>query len=154
MDTVSVERNIRGSADELWAMVSDVTRMGEWSPETTGCRWLGGATGPAVGARFRGRNRLGWRRWSTTCTVVECEPGRAFAFEVKAGPFKVARWAYRFEPSDDACSVTETWTDQRASLIRRLSLPTSGVADRGAHNRSTMLTTLERLADRAEARAS
>jgi uncharacterized protein YndB with AHSA1/START domain len=51
-DVVSVERTIAASPDALWKMVSDVTRMGEWSPENTGGEWLKGATGPAVGAKF------------------------------------------------------------------------------------------------------
>jgi hypothetical protein len=42
---------------ELYDLVTDVTRMGEWSPECVRCVWLDGATGPAVGARFRGSNR-------------------------------------------------------------------------------------------------
>ena len=47
---VSVTREIDASAETVWAMVSDVTRMGEWSPETDGGAWLGGATGAAPAA--------------------------------------------------------------------------------------------------------
>ena len=41
---------------EVWAAVTDVTRMGEWSPECVAARWVGGATGPAAGAVFEGDN--------------------------------------------------------------------------------------------------
>ena len=34
--------------------MSDVTKIGSYSPETFEAQWLDGATGPAVGARFRG----------------------------------------------------------------------------------------------------
>lgn len=147
---VRVEREVRAPADLLWALVSDVTRMGEWSPETRGCRWLGGATGPALGARFRGRNSYRGRWWVTTCTVVGCEPGSSFAFEVTAGPLPVAHWAYSFEPAAGGCRVTETFTDLRARAFAVLGNVFLGVADRAAHNRSTMEETLHRLAEAAE----
>ena len=149
-ETVSVEREIAAPPEQVWAMVSDVERMGEWSPETVGCRWLGDAAGPAPGARFRGRNRRGGRRWSTECTVTQAEPGGIFAFESKAGPFRIARWSYRFEPTDDGCRVIEEWWDQRGTVIKALGTVISGVSDRAVHNRAGMHTTLERLATAAE----
>jgi uncharacterized protein YndB with AHSA1/START domain len=153
-DDVSVSREIAASPEAVWAMVSDVTRMGEWSPENTGGTWIGGATGPTPGARFKGRNRAGVRRWSTVCTITDATPGEDFVFEVAAGPLKVARWAYHFVPTETGCTVTETWTDQRGGLIRTLAGPLTGVSDRASHNRSTMEATLERLAAAAEGAAT
>lgn len=147
---VSVDREIAAPAADVWAMVSDVTRMGEWSPETTGCRWVGGASGPAVGSKFKGANRNGWHRWSTTNTVVECEPGKSFVFETVVGPIAVARWGYRFEDTDAGCRVTETWEDQRGGLAKSLGGVASGVGDRADHNRQTMAGTLDALAAAAE----
>jgi len=147
---VTAQRVIDAPADALYAMVSDVTRMGQWSPETTSCEWLKGATGPAVGAKFKGRNSNGAKQWSTVCTVVRAEPGVAFAFRVDAGPFKVSEWAYRFEPGDGGTTVTETWTDRRAGIVKRLGKPLSGVDDRAAHNAAGMERTLEQLAAAAE----
>ena len=75
------------SADRVWDLASDITRVGEISPETFEAEWPGGASGPEVGARFRGhvrRNGRGPVYW-TVCTVVACDPGREFAFAV-AGP--------------------------------------------------------------------
>jgi len=155
MAQVRVEREVGAPAETVWAMVSDVTRMGEWSPENAGGRWLGGATGPEVGARFRGRNQRGWHRWSTACTVVESEPGRSFAFEVTAAGLKVARWGYELEPTASGCRVTETWDDQRQGwLIGAIGRLGTGVADRAEHNRHSMEETLERLARAAEAEAA
>ena len=71
----------------FWDLASDITRVGEVSPETFEAEWPGGASGPGVGARFRGhvrRNGRGPVYW-TVCTVVACDPGREFAFAV-AGP--------------------------------------------------------------------
>lgn len=143
---MTATREIAATPDALWAMVADVTRMGEWSPETARCRWLRGASGPAVGARFKGVNRNGKRRWSTVNTVQECVPGEVFAFETVAGPFAVARWEYRFVPSGTGTTVSETWTDQRGRVARGLGKPVSGVEDRASHNRAGMEATLERLA--------
>jgi uncharacterized protein YndB with AHSA1/START domain len=150
MTTISVSRDVAAPARELWAMVSDVTRMGEWSPESVGGRWVGGATGPAVGARFRGRNQHGWRRWSTACRVVACEPGREFTFDVTSVGFGVARWSYTFEPTDDGTRVTESWTDHRNALVKMPSQLVSGVSDRAEHNRAGMEATLAKLAEAAE----
>ena len=119
-------------------------------PESTGGKWLKGASGPAVGAKFKGENRNGKKQWSTTGTVVVCEPGRAFVFDVTSGPVKVSRWGYRFEPTDGGCKVVETWTDRRGWLPKTLGKSISGVADRARHNRSTMEATLDRLASLAE----
>jgi uncharacterized protein YndB with AHSA1/START domain len=149
--TVTVEREIKAPAEELWAMISDLTRMGEWSPEATGATWLKGATGPAIGARFSGKNRKGRRRWSTVGEITECEAGKAFAFDVSAGPFKVARWSYRFEPTTDGTTVVERWDDLRTgpwmSIAGKVA---SGVSDRATHNRAGMEETLANLARAAE----
>jgi len=69
----SVTVTMHASPERIWALVSDVTRIGRYSPETFEAEWLDGATGPAVGARFRGhvkRNGRGPKYW-TTCTVTE-----------------------------------------------------------------------------------
>jgi hypothetical protein len=145
VEQVHVEERIAAQAAALYEMVSDITRMGSWSPETTACRWIGGATAPAVGARFKGANKRGWRHWQTACTVVAAEPGRRFAFDVTLGPLPIARWAYDFVPDGDGCRVVETWTDRRPALLRRLSPFVMGVADQAAHNREGMRATLAQL---------
>jgi uncharacterized protein YndB with AHSA1/START domain len=152
-DSVTVERNIAAAPQAVWALVSDVTRMGEFSPENVGCEWIGDRHEPVVGARFRGTNRNGKRQWKTTCTVVQCEPARIFAFEVTAAGLRVARWEYRFDSTDGGgCRVTETWIDQRGKLATWLGGSVSGVRDREGHNRTGMVKTLERVAAAAEGR--
>lgn len=148
---VSVSQVVNAPADRTWSMISDVTRMGEWSPETTSCSWLKGATEPAVGARFKGNNTNGKKKWSTTCVVTQCEPAKSFVFEVSAGPLKISRWAYGIDSTDggQTCTVTETWTDQRGSLVTKLGKPLSGVENRSVHNRESMVATLAALATAA-----
>lgn len=60
--------------DAVWQIVRDVTRVGEWSRECVGARWLDGAVAAAPGARFRGRNRAGVFRWGRVCEIVTAEP--------------------------------------------------------------------------------
>ena len=100
---------IQAPPERVWGMISDVTRVGEWSPETVSAEWLDGATAPAVGARFRGHNK---RRgsWSTTCTVIAAEQGREFAFDVGKGD---TRWRYGLVPAEDGCEVTESFEIRR-----------------------------------------
>src|SRR5205814_1005416 len=93
----------------VYELLSDITRMGEWSPECQGGEWLDGASGPAVGATFRGHNRMGPRRWSTTCEVVAADRGREFAFTVVVRGREATRWRYRLDPRDDGTEVRESF---------------------------------------------
>ncbi|MFC5752182.1 SRPBCC family protein [Actinomadura rugatobispora] len=148
--TVVVERTIAAPPEALYELVGEVSGMARWSPETVRCRWLPPATGPAVGARFRGTNRQGRRRWSTTCTVVAAEHGRRFGFEVRLGRRPFSRWLYTFEARGAGCRVAETWTDLRPAWMLPLSWVISGVTDRTGHNRAGMEATLAALALAAE----
>ena len=149
-DKVSVSREIAAPAEQVWAMVSDVTRMGEWSPENEGAVWLGGATGPQAGVKFRGANRIGKRKWKTAATVTEVDPGRHFSFRVTLGPIPVADWDYTVESTATGCRLTETWTEQRPGWFKPITRIATGVADRPTTNRAGMEQTLERLAASAE----
>ena len=141
---------IAATAEHLYALVSDVVRMGEWSPENVGGRWVGDVAAPTVGARFRGSNRRGWRRWSTTCTVVSAEPGRTFAFDVAFAGIPASRWTYELRPDGEATVVTETWTDRRPRWFALLAGATMGIDDIRAHNRENIRKTLANLTTVAE----
>ena len=93
------------SPETLYDMVSDVTRMGEWSPVCKACWWDDGE-GPRVGAWFTGRNELPERTWETRSQVVAADRGREFAFEVNSG---WVRWGYTFTAVDSGTQVTESW---------------------------------------------
>jgi hypothetical protein len=91
--------------DAVYALVADVTRMGEYSPICAECWWDEG-DGPRVGAHFTGRNVLPERTWETRSEVVAAEPGREFAWVV--GP-QMVRWGYTFTAVDDGTEVVESW---------------------------------------------
>jgi uncharacterized protein YndB with AHSA1/START domain len=145
MTEVTVEATISVSPEAAYDLVADVTNMGRWSPETTSCRWVGSAHGPTVGAKFRGSNRFGWRRWTTTCTVTAAEPGRRFTFDVGYGSIPIAEWTYEFAPEGSGCRVSESWSDKRPPWMVRLSSAIMGISDRAQHNRKTMEATLASL---------
>lgn len=97
------------SPADLYNLVSNVQRMGEWSPECRKCEWLDGATGPTVGARFKGTNRRGIASWSTISRVVAADPGNEFAFATGHRGRDMTVWAYRFAAIDGGTEVTETF---------------------------------------------
>lgn len=150
MADVEVRELVQAPPAAVYDLVSDVTRMGDWSPETTSCRWIDGATGPAEGARFRGTNRRGPSVWTTTCTVTAAEPGRRFAFEVDFWGVPISSWAYDLSPAPGGCTLTESWTDRRPAWMRALSVPAMAIKDRAGHNRRGMVTTLNAIRRAAE----
>lgn len=142
-DAVTV--HVDAPPEAVWALVSDVTAVGRFSPETFEAEWLDGATGPALGARFRGhvrRNGRGPVYW-TTCEVVACEPGREFGFTVLTGGRPVNTWRYRLEPAGDGTDVTESFELADTPALR-LYWRLLGWA-RGRTNRDGMRATLERV---------
>ena len=141
----SVTVHMAAPAEKIWALVSDVTKIGRYSPETFEAEWVDGATGPAVGAKFRGhvkRNQKFPIYW-TTCTVLTSEPGREFGFGVGSSDKPLNVWRYRLEPSGDGTDVTESFELANTPPLR-LYWALFGWA-RGRTNRDGMRTTLERV---------
>jgi hypothetical protein len=147
--TVEVCRTMSARPEAVYALIADVTRMAEWSPESAGAAWLTGQPG-TVGATFRGDNRRPWVQWSTTCTVIAADPGRRFAFSVESVGRPVATWEYELAPCPEGCLVTERTTDQRPPLYKLASFVTLGIGRRSSRNRWTMRQTLAALARAAE----
>ncbi|MEM7093912.1 MAG: SRPBCC family protein [Actinomycetota bacterium] len=150
---LTVSRVIDATPERLYELISDVTRMGEWSPETTAAEWIGDAAGPAVGARFKGTNRTGPNTWSTKPTVTIADPGRAFAFKVPGGAGPV--WTYRFDSVVGGTEVAETVAQtKRSPWFIRLLQKRAGITDRSADLREKMTVTLANLAEVAESSAA
>jgi hypothetical protein len=146
----SVTVHVDAPASRVWALVSDVTNTSRFSSETFEAEWLDGATGPEVGARFRGhvkRNGRGPTYW-TKCTVIVSEPDREFTFVVGTPEHHPMTWGYRFEAVADGTEVTEFFrlTDR---WPMRAYWRLFGKA-RGRTNRRNMQETLARIKAAAE----
>lgn len=140
---------INAAPEDVYALVSDPGALASLAEEYAGHRWLGGASRAAVGVRFRGSNRRGFRRWSTLSTITDASV-RRFAFDVSAFGLPVARWQYDIEPVGGGCVVTESTWDRRATWWRYSTSLFTGVWQRDTCNHANIETTLARLKDRAE----
>jgi Polyketide cyclase / dehydrase and lipid transport len=109
---------IAASPQDLYDLVTDIARTGEWSPICRACSWRDDvdAEGPRVGDWFVGRNEADGRVWETESQVVRAEPGREFAWLV-GGEF--TRWGYLLEPlADGHTRLTESWDFLPAGRVR------------------------------------
>src|SRR3954471_19372299 len=111
-DEVTLE--IDATPAEIYGLISDITRMGEWSPECIRCRWVKGSTGPAVGARFKAANKGGrGPAWFNTPVVTVAQPGREFAFNRSGPGIGSYTWTYVLEPTPTGTRVTESYDVER-----------------------------------------
>jgi hypothetical protein len=105
--SVSIDR----PPEAVYAIVSDVTRVGELSPVCQGGTWDDPAQAGRVGAWFTGHNAIGEFTWDTHCRVSVAEPSREFEF-VNYGPSgdaELVRWGYALEPDGAGTKATESW---------------------------------------------
>lgn len=140
-----VTLHIEASPEEVWSLVSDVTRIGEFSPETVAGRWTGGSTGPEVGATFAGkvvRNGVGPTYWAA-CRVTRCEPGRLFEFTAGSRKTALNNWGYRLDPVGSGTDVTEYYRLESSAFVRLYWLLLGRWRSRT--NERGMQTTLERM---------
>lgn len=97
--------HIAATPKEVYEVVSDVTRTGEWSPICEACWWDEG-DGPHVGAFFTGRNVTADRTWETRSQVVAAEVGKSFGWSVGPG---LVNWTYHMRKVEDGMELTESW---------------------------------------------
>jgi hypothetical protein len=144
---------IRTSPEQIYALVSDLPRMGEWSPECERVEWAGGTTVAAAGARFVGHNRGGpfrLMRWSRRGRILAADPGREFAFVTEEGGRESTVWRYRFERVEGGTRVTESYEVRWIpAWARMLDIP----ANRHRELHEAMGHTLGKLKTAAEAPA-
>ena len=137
--------------ERVWALVSDVTRIGEFSPETFEAKWTRGSSGPEVGATFAGhvkRNGVGPIYWSP-CRVTRCVPNEVFEFVVGNDAVDLNNWGYRLVAQDGGTLVTEYFRLE-SSIYLRVYWALLGPL-RGRTNEKGMRTTLERMKTVVEA---
>ena len=141
---VSVSRVIPADPLTVYDVLSDITTIGQRSPETHAAKWI------TPGKKFKGYNHIGpLYRWSTVCTVTDDAPGHTFAFDV-AWPSKTS-WRYDLTALDDATEVTLTMTKNQPQAAPVVAIQRMvGVHDRAQHLRSGMAQTLDRLAQQVQ----
>lgn len=142
-DLVTASVDIAAAPQVVWALVTDITRMPEFSPELRAARWVSAVAEPKVGARFKGFNKHGIVRWSTSCEVIAAEPMRRFGYRVTYFGLKISEWFFDLEPNaGGGTTLTESTRDRRAALTKYTTGPATGVLDRATHNLDGMRATL------------
>jgi uncharacterized protein YndB with AHSA1/START domain len=95
LPALEVCRSVAAPPGKVWALVTDITRVGGWGGECVHAEWIDGAEGPAVGARFRGQQVRQGREWTSVSVVIEAQPGVSFAWAVGDPQFASATWRYQ-----------------------------------------------------------
>lgn len=107
--------------DAVWEVVRDPTRVGEWSHECVGGRWLGDAREARPGARFRGRNRQGLVRWGRRCEVVSVEPHELVWRTVPSRLYPDStEWALRLTPTDGGTRIEQRFRVVKGTWLEPL----------------------------------
>ncbi len=101
--------DIEASPEIVYAILTDLTRISELSPECYKAEWENGSTGAVVGARFRGYNQNGNHKWDQGCVVVAADPGKEWVFDVPSDDGRATTWRYEMKPTDNGCRVTESF---------------------------------------------
>lgn len=149
--TGTVQVHIDATAQKVWALLADLERMGEWSPECYRVEWEDGASSPAVpGARFRGWNRYGRMKWSVACQVKTAVANKELSWSTLVRGKEVATWSYRIEPSNGGVDLVESFDVHRLPLSARIGEDYL-MRDRDRRREQSMRTTLQRIKVLAEA---
>ena len=87
---------------KVWSLVSDLSRMPQWSPQ---CRLMK-VLGPVrQGTTTINLNRRGRLFWPTTSVVTEVIPEKKLAFKV---PINHTVWSYELEPTETGTRLVES----------------------------------------------
>lgn len=136
---------VDASPAEVYAVVSDVSRTAEWSPECVACEWTEGATGPAVGATFRGTNRQGQREWTMDAVVDEAVPGERFVFHTEKDGVDRTRWGWRLDPVAEGTKVTQFYERLAPFGLLQRAVARLVLGGREQHNAANLAASLGRL---------
>ena len=152
--TGTVQVHIDATTERVWALLSNLDRMGEWSPECYRVEWQGGASSPAApGARFRGWNRYGRMKWSVACQVKTAVPEKELSWSTLVREREMVTWCYRLEPSDGGMDLVESFEVHWLPISARLAEDYL-MFDRDRRREEAMRQTLGRIKALAEAESS
>jgi hypothetical protein len=148
--SAQAEVTIDADANTVYHLITDLPTLASLAEENEAMSWRKGDTA-APGAIFKGANRNGFRRWTTTCTVTDAEPGRVFAFDVSYFGVPISHWRYDIAAEAGGCRVTEGTWDRRPGWFVKPGRLATGVSDRDGANSEHIKLTLARLKEKAEA---
>jgi uncharacterized protein YndB with AHSA1/START domain len=138
------EAVVAATPEQVYSVVADVTRIAEWSHECQGAEWLDGATGPTVGSRFRGSNKVDRFGWSRVCTVTDLEAGRRFGYRTSGGvPSDSTAWSFEFHPDPGGTRVVQRY--QILKFARWMEILTYLAVPAHRDRRPALRADLERL---------
>jgi nitroreductase len=156
---VTVEIDVDAKPADIWPIISDIELPARFSDEFQGAEWIDDE--PAIGARFLGRNKrddLG--EWEVTCTIVDFETERVFAWNSVDPDNAAAQWRFELQPllggtrlrfamvlgpgPSGLTMFIESMPDQEAAII----------ANRQKGQIANMRCTIEGIRDLAEAAAA
>jgi hypothetical protein len=150
LTTDTVERYIEASPEALYDVIADVTRTPERTPDIVRCEWIDGATGPAVGARFKAINKQGrGPNWSNKPIVTVADRGKEFSFSRTERFAGTILWRHRFVAEGTGTRVIESYEVLKPiSAFGWFIIDTLyGAKDRQGGLRASMIASLDRLAE-------
>jgi hypothetical protein len=157
LTTETVDRYIEASPDVLYDLVSDVTRTPERTPDVARCEWIDGATGPAVGARFKSTNHQGrGPDWSNKPVVTVADPGKEFSF-TRTEPFAgTLLWRHWFVPEGTGTRMYESYEVVKPIRLAGWFIMGTiyGLKDRRGDLHRSMVESMDRVAELVEAAAA
>jgi hypothetical protein len=148
--SAQAEVSINADPERVYHLITDLRSLASCAEEARAMEWRKGDAA-APGAVFKGHNRNGVFRWTTTCTVTHADPNQTFAFDVRYFGLPVAHWRYDIARADGGCRVTERTWNRQPAWFRKTGWIGTGVRDRESANAEHIKVTLQRLKEKAEA---
>ena len=95
------EATVHTSPDRVWDLLTDFSRMSQWSPETVTMLPMKPG-GLRLGQWYLGLNRRKAAVWPTRSVVAVLEPGRTLAWDTRSSG---ARWIWELAPAGESTHV-------------------------------------------------
>jgi hypothetical protein len=111
--------DIAAPPEVVYDVLSDITRTGEWSPECRSCEWVDEPG--KVGSRFKGHNRSGVARWTTTAQLLDADRPSLFRFATLFRDKPSTKWTYELAPNGSGTTLTESFDSIDAPAFIKLA---------------------------------
>lgn len=154
---VEVEMSIDARIEAVWDLVTAIDKTAEWSPEATASEWVGGATGPAKGAVFRGSNRRNNTEWTLDCYVRVADRPHSFEWAVIDPERPSSVWRYDLKDNGEGSTAVRhrfqhgpNYSGVRWAISQQPDRAEAIIDRRSDELRRNMLATLDMVKQTAE----